>query len=79
VADQDWDVLDEYVDRVESARSSDRPEPRATLTGIAEDGDVEAWVVHKNIALWFATAPALTNAHVTGRESDSIRRSSNGC
>jgi hypothetical protein len=58
VADQDWEVLDEYVDRVESARSSDRPEPRATLTRIAEDGDVEAWVVHKNIAPWFATTCA---------------------
>jgi hypothetical protein len=39
------------------------------LTRIAEDGDMEAWIAHKNVALWFATTcAALTNAQVTGRE-----------
>jgi DNA invertase Pin-like site-specific DNA recombinase len=47
VADQDWELVDEYVDRGESARSADRPQLRAMLSRIAEDGDVEAVVVHK--------------------------------
>jgi DNA invertase Pin-like site-specific DNA recombinase len=36
-----------YVDRGESARSADRPELNAMLGRIAEDGDVDAVVVHK--------------------------------
>jgi site-specific DNA recombinase len=45
--DQGWDLVDEYVDRGESARSADRPELKAMLGRIAEDGDVDAVVVHK--------------------------------
>jgi site-specific DNA recombinase len=45
--DQGWDLVDEYVDRGESARTVDRPELKAMLGRIAEDGDVDAVVVHK--------------------------------
>ena len=47
VRDEGWELVDEYVDKGESARSADRPRLRAMLARIAEDGDVEAVVVHK--------------------------------
>jgi DNA invertase Pin-like site-specific DNA recombinase len=45
--DQGWELVDEYSDRGESARSADRPQLKAMLARIAEDGDVDAVVVHK--------------------------------
>jgi site-specific DNA recombinase len=47
MADHGLELIDEYVDRGESARTADRPELRAMLARIAEDGDIEAVVVHK--------------------------------
>jgi site-specific DNA recombinase len=47
VADAGWELVDEYVDRGESARTADRPELRSMLARIAEDADIEAVVVHK--------------------------------
>lgn len=47
VADAGWDLVDEYADRGESARTADRPELRSMLARIAEDADIEAVVVHK--------------------------------
>ena len=47
IRDEGWDLVDEYVDRGESARTADRPQLRAMLARIGEDGDVEAVVVHK--------------------------------
>jgi site-specific DNA recombinase len=42
-----WELVDEYLDRDESARTADRPRLRAMLARVAEEGDVEAVVVHK--------------------------------
>jgi site-specific DNA recombinase len=47
VRDKGWDLIDEYADRGESARSADRPQLKEMLARIAEDGDVDAVVVHK--------------------------------
>ena len=47
IRDEDWELVDEYVDKGESARTADRPRLRAMLARVAEDGDVEAVVVHK--------------------------------
>lgn len=47
VDDEGWELVDEYVDKGESARTADRPQLRAMLARIAEDGDVGAVVVHK--------------------------------
>ena len=47
VRDQGWELVDEYADRGESARSADRRQLQAMLARIAEDGDVDAVVVHK--------------------------------
>ncbi len=47
IRDEGWGLVDEYVDRGESARTADRPRLRAMLARVAEDGDVEAVVVHK--------------------------------
>ena len=47
VRDKGWDLVDEYADRGESARSADRPQLKEMLARIAEDGDVDAVVVHK--------------------------------
>ncbi|MGC9962801.1 MAG: recombinase family protein [Acidimicrobiales bacterium] len=45
--DRGWDLLEEYSDRGESARSADRPQLKAMLARVAEEGDVDAVVVHK--------------------------------
>jgi site-specific DNA recombinase len=45
--DKGWELVDEYADRGESARSADRPQLKAMLARIAEDADVDAVVVHK--------------------------------
>jgi site-specific DNA recombinase len=45
--DAGHELIDEYADRGESARSADRPALKAMLTRIAEDRDIEAVVVHK--------------------------------
>ena len=47
IRDEGWELVDEYVDRGESARTADRPRLQAMLARIAEDGDVDAVVVHK--------------------------------
>jgi site-specific DNA recombinase len=47
IRDEGWELLDEYVDKGESARTADRPRLRAMLARIAEEADVEAVVVHK--------------------------------
>ena len=47
IRDAGWDLVDEYADRGESARSADRPALQAMLARIAEDRDVDAVVVHK--------------------------------
>lgn len=47
IRDQGWDLVDEYSDRGESARSVDRPQLQAMLTRIATERDIQAVVVHK--------------------------------
>ncbi len=47
IRDKGWDLIDEYADRGESARSADRPQLQEMLARIAEDGDVDEVVVHK--------------------------------
>ena len=47
IRDAGWDLVDEYADRGESARSAERPQLQAMLTRIAEERDVDAVVVHK--------------------------------
>ena len=47
IRDKGWDLIDEYADRGESARSADRPQLQQMLARIAEDADVDAVVVHK--------------------------------
>jgi hypothetical protein len=47
IADQGWELDDEYVDRGESARSADRPQLQAMLARLAEDPTIDCLVVHK--------------------------------
>jgi site-specific DNA recombinase len=47
IRDAGWSLVDEYVDRGESARSADRPALKEMLARIAEERDVDAVVVHK--------------------------------
>ena len=47
VADQGWELADEYVDRGESARTADRPQLQAMLARLGEDPSIDALVVHK--------------------------------
>ena len=47
VRDEGWELVDEYVDKGESARTADRPQLRAMLARIGEESDVEAVIVHK--------------------------------
>ena len=47
IRDHGWDLIDEYADRGESPRSTDRPQLQEMLARIAEDADVDAVVVHK--------------------------------
>jgi site-specific DNA recombinase len=47
ITDRGWEVVDEYVDRGESARTADRPQFRAMLARLAEDPTVDCLVVHK--------------------------------
>jgi DNA invertase Pin-like site-specific DNA recombinase len=46
IREQGWELVDEYCDRGESARSADRPQLQAMLARIVERADVDA-VVHK--------------------------------
>ena len=46
IRDASWDLVDEYVDRGESARTADRPALKAMLARIAEARDVDAVAVH---------------------------------
>jgi site-specific DNA recombinase len=41
------EVVDEYVDRGESAKTADRPHLKAMLARIRDDGDIDLVVVHK--------------------------------
>jgi site-specific DNA recombinase len=47
IREQGWELVDEYCDRGESARTADRPQLQAMLTRIVERADVDAVVVHK--------------------------------
>jgi site-specific DNA recombinase len=47
IVDAGWELVDEFSDLGESARSIDRPGLRAMLARISEDSDIEAVVVHK--------------------------------
>lgn len=47
VADKGWELVDEFVDRGESARTADRPQFQLMLNRLAEDGSVRYLVVHK--------------------------------
>jgi site-specific DNA recombinase len=47
IRDAGWNLVDEYVDRGESARSADRPALKAMLARIAEERGADAVVVHK--------------------------------
>jgi site-specific DNA recombinase len=47
VADNGWELGDEYVDRGESARSADRPQLQAMLARLADDPSIDCLVVHK--------------------------------
>ncbi len=47
IRDLGWDLVDEFSDRGESARSADRPQLQAMLRRITEERDVDAVVVHK--------------------------------
>jgi len=47
IRDAGWDLVDEYADRGESARSAERPQLQAMLARIAEERDADAVVVHK--------------------------------
>ena len=47
IADRGWELVDEYVDRGESARTADRPQLQAMLARLADDRTVDYLVVHK--------------------------------
>ena len=47
IRDEGWELVDEYVDKGESARTADRPRLRAMLARIGEESDIEAVIVHK--------------------------------
>ncbi|MCL5292489.1 MAG: recombinase family protein [Actinobacteria bacterium] len=47
IRDKGWSYVDEYVDRGESARSSQRPQLQEMLSRIKKDGTIDAVVVHK--------------------------------
>ena len=47
IRDAGWSLVDEYVDRGESARSADRPALKEMLARVVEERDVDAVVVHK--------------------------------
>jgi DNA invertase Pin-like site-specific DNA recombinase len=47
IADQGWELADEYIDRGESARTADRPQLQAMLARLAEDRGIDCLVVHK--------------------------------
>ncbi len=47
IRDAGWDLVDEYADRGESARTAERPQLQAMLLRIAEERDVDAVAVHK--------------------------------
>jgi DNA invertase Pin-like site-specific DNA recombinase len=70
IAEQGWELADEYIDRGESARTADRPQLQAMLARLAEDRSIEALVVHKldrlarNLEDHAAVRAALRKAHV---------------
>src|SRR6266511_4093361 len=70
IADQGWELADEYVERGESARSADRPQLQAMLARLADDPTIDCLVVHKldrlarNLEDHAAVRAALRKAHV---------------
>jgi site-specific DNA recombinase len=71
IREQGWQLVDEYTDRGESARSVDRPQLQAMLGRVIEQRDVDAVVVHKvdrlarNIEDHVAIRAALRRCNVT--------------
>ena len=47
IKERGWNLVDEYVDRGESARSADRPQLQEMLSRVKKDLNVDAVVVHK--------------------------------
>lgn len=47
IKERGWNFIDKYVDRGESARSSQRPQLQEMLSRIKKDPTIEAVVVHK--------------------------------
>lgn len=47
IAEKGWELVDEFVDRGESARTADRPQFQLMLQRLAEEGSVRYLVVHK--------------------------------
>ncbi len=47
IKDRGWNLVDEYVDRGESARSSQRPQLQEMLSKIKKDKSIDAVIVHK--------------------------------
>jgi DNA invertase Pin-like site-specific DNA recombinase len=47
IADKGWELVDEFIDRGESARTSDRPQFQLMLQRLGEESSVRYLVVHK--------------------------------
>ncbi len=47
IRDESWELVDDYVDNGDSARTADRPRLRAMLARVGEDADIDAIVVHE--------------------------------
>jgi DNA invertase Pin-like site-specific DNA recombinase len=47
IADRGWELVEEFVDRGESARTADRPQFRAMLSRLTDDGSIDHLVIHK--------------------------------
>ena len=47
IRDESWELVDDYVDKGDSARTADRPRLRAMLARVGEDADIDAIVVHE--------------------------------
>jgi DNA invertase Pin-like site-specific DNA recombinase len=47
IRERGWNFVDEFADRGESARSSDRPQLQELLTRIKKDATIDAVIVHK--------------------------------
>ena len=74
IRDAGGDLVDEYAERGESARSAERPQLQAMLARIATERDVDAVVVHKidRLARTKRTQTVLTEHPWPGRVAISI-------